>query len=557
MDRVENKKAVILLLSVPIIVAVVSVYVSAASGPFFQSWRLDPAYAYLFNSLNVYELKQVGHSDHPGSTVQLFGGLIFQAYDVFNLGGRDLAEEFFQDPEYFARLLQISLSILFACSLFLSSILLLPDRKLAILFQLSSVGIFSIWPHLANVSAEPMLASIGMPIAAILLRTIRKKNGVLTPASSCAIGVLSGLGMATKLTFLPIAVLPLFFLRRIWTLELYSLSSGAIFLLFAANPLMNFKEMLGFWTGSIVARKGYNHPPDPEGSIFEHSLSGLSSISGYFANGQLAIFGTVVFVLVLFWIASVYRLRRSIKEELVGGNKRLDTTDQSRVRPLVALTGILVVIAAQTAIVSVSPGAAIHYLLPSLLLSPLCMGIIFEQTRKKKAWSFPVLASAMLVCSIIWGVVHFVFLLDEEKKFDQYLIANANVGSDVAVAGYYRSSSEPYACMFGKNFADRGPDASLSSRFENYFDWNIWSKSWMNFDNKPVELEEILEKYPEGIRMSGRRPFPAGVPGCNRDFYVSIDQPESEISQTTGIECELEFQNENYLSVIIKSRGAE
>ena len=81
-DKLENKYYYLATFIIPALFIVLFVYLISARGSFYFGNYSDPDYVYLFNSLRVSELKSPVHIDHPGTTLQVIGGIFIKLSNI-------------------------------------------------------------------------------------------------------------------------------------------------------------------------------------------------------------------------------------------------------------------------------------------------------------------------------------------------------------------------------------------------------------------------------------------------------------------------------------------
>ena len=86
----------------PVIFFLITVWSRQMYGPYWLDINLDPTYGYLLNSLNILNNTPPTHIDHPGTTVQFFGAIIFW---FMYLGSETnvIIDNVLGDPEYHLR----------------------------------------------------------------------------------------------------------------------------------------------------------------------------------------------------------------------------------------------------------------------------------------------------------------------------------------------------------------------------------------------------------------------------------------------------------------------
>jgi len=199
----------------PAVAIVFSLLLKAAAGPFWQ--YADPSYIYLLNSLNLVKGIPSAFFDQPGVPLQSLGQLIIM---ILNTGhsATSTIDQVLMDPEFYLNAINIVLLALIP----LTSILLgaytyfkTKDCLAVFLSQLPNVILLTLRTSLdhptvyATVNAEPLLLSVTNLFNLFLLKwyfadATKKENVAIL-----ILGFIAGLGIATKLTFLPLLALPL------------------------------------------------------------------------------------------------------------------------------------------------------------------------------------------------------------------------------------------------------------------------------------------------------------------------------------------------------------
>ena len=163
------------------------------------------------NALCLAEGAAPGHTDHPGTPLQVAGAVL--------LGGRHLAtgrpfgslrEHVLREPEAFLALWREVHRALAALALAAGGALVLRvTRSLpsALLFQLLPLLSVQIVSSLCRVAPEPALLALGSVVCALTVALVRAPEW-RTRRVAAALGALAGIGLATKVVFAPIALAP-------------------------------------------------------------------------------------------------------------------------------------------------------------------------------------------------------------------------------------------------------------------------------------------------------------------------------------------------------------
>lgn len=134
------KKIIISIL--PICFIFYSIYLRKTEGPYYAGFS-DPSYIYLINSLNLAQFNGygVGHIDHPGTPVQVFGAAVIRIIYLLKNLKDSLSEDVIYNPEYYLTELNLFSSILNAIGIFILGFTLFILSKsllLSLTFQLIS-----------------------------------------------------------------------------------------------------------------------------------------------------------------------------------------------------------------------------------------------------------------------------------------------------------------------------------------------------------------------------------------------------------------------------------
>jgi len=235
----SNKHKVFIYKSIPFILPTIFFLAVLWSrqmyGPYWLNTNLDPTYGYLLNSLNILNNVSPTHIDHPGTTVQSLGALIFR---FMYLGSQveAIIDNVLRDPEYHLRIVNNVITLihtvliliigLFARSIFKNSIT-------PTILQLSPFFSHLIIRHGTHFKPEALLITASLLI--ILLTLYVLKRGKVPRNSNKIIffyGVIGAFGVATKVIFLPLIVLPIFLFTKKVDFFFYGLVSLLSFLFF-------------------------------------------------------------------------------------------------------------------------------------------------------------------------------------------------------------------------------------------------------------------------------------------------------------------------------------
>lgn len=262
----------------------------------------DPESAYLMNGLNIATLHSVGHYDNPGTTVQIYSAALIRVTHLLRNSGDDIETDVLKHPEYYIEMLRHSIIILNAMLLLaagLATFLLLQNIWAALILQVAPfVSATLIEEMFTKVAPEPFLFFATFILAIGMFAYCRKKEPALAKFA-IFFGILTGFGIATKLTFLPMAVIPLLLLRDRKNILKYIIITAIAFIFFTLPAVKGYPHMAAWFfnlgTHSGTYGQGSNTIIDP--SAYMHSLAAITKNN---AALIITMVPATVLVLVLF-----------------------------------------------------------------------------------------------------------------------------------------------------------------------------------------------------------------------------------------------------------------
>src|ERR1700757_4500928 len=90
-----------LFLIIPVLFFITVAQWTKAKGPQWLPYTFENPYAYLFNSLLLIDGQAPEHTDHPGTTTQVFGAMVMRAFSTKSQ--EQLIAAVIQDPEKYLR----------------------------------------------------------------------------------------------------------------------------------------------------------------------------------------------------------------------------------------------------------------------------------------------------------------------------------------------------------------------------------------------------------------------------------------------------------------------
>lgn len=232
-------------------------------GPFYWSPNQDPDYHYLGNSLNIANLFVPQHIDHPGTPLQVLGGGILRVTyglkAIFTPDLASLSEDVLSHPEFYLNLLSCALLVLTTLLLFIVGVVAFRVSHnifLALTLQLTPlIGIFSIVGlEPSRVAPEALLFCYSQLLVLILLHYLYQDQGARSRWLPISLGTLLGVGLATKVSFLPMLI----FVLLVQGLSRKIMTVGMVVVSFfvATLPIISQYPRLFGWLFRIATHEG-------------------------------------------------------------------------------------------------------------------------------------------------------------------------------------------------------------------------------------------------------------------------------------------------------------
>jgi hypothetical protein len=484
--RVPRRRARVLrnvaLAAVPLVLLATSQLLRT---PFYLSRVTDPSYIYLFNALNLAELAPPVHVDHPGTPVQLLGALAIRAewirHCLTDTCG-PVAQDVVADPERYLRAFQATLAVGFAIALFIMGAALARARDVltAVSAQVTVAAFGAVLLlGLPRVSAEPMLATVGALLVAVLAAPALgpQAHGPAPPplGRALAVGGVLGLGIATKVTFLPLVAVT--FLLRGARARALALATAPVAFVVCTLPALSQYPQMFHWLWRLATHRG-RYAKGPEGlpgiSELTHNVAGM-------VRGEPVLFAFLALYAVVA-LAAVLRPPPTAEA-------------RSARRVVVAVSAVIVL---QVAITAKYTSA--YYLLPAMMVTPLANAALIVGLRAPgpafRRWS---VAGALALVLLLGIGRNAAAGMRVQSAAAQVLADRAAVMDRIAttpgcaVVEYYGATSIRYGLELGNSFAGQRYAEPLAALHPDALFFDIWRYRFSSYSH--LGTYAVLENY--------------------------------------------------------------
>jgi len=529
--REEYRRYVPLLFVLPIIYVALIIWLRQTAGSFSHWYSIDPNIRYLLDALNILALDPPGNVDHPGATVQWIGAFILRIYQPFS-SVEEITNAALLQSDAFLWPILVGLTVLTAAAMVVAGAAALSLEKgllPAVLIQLAPFLSRILVKNSMDVKPVPLLIASVLLTAALVFIALRP--GVLERHQKGFIwgfGLVGGFSVATKITALPILVLPVFLLWGRRPLFQYGLACVVGFVVFAFPTLFQF-DLFTQWIFKVAMGSGAyggGDLPVVDFSVYPSSLYKLLSRPITFVPIALALITVAV---------TIWRKNR------VAAYPSLE---------LKALMGTTFAQFAQIALMAKHPSA--HYIVSAIALSGLSIGLTYLVLRRLeiggagvRRWSFGlfcVLVLALMVSRVPSSLkVHREMT---EKKSLALALDDSRFDQCLRVYGVF-ASSKSFAMMYGNLLVGEKFSAHLRDLLpEN-------DVAYLGFRNQirngagPVDLKVMASQYSCYYgRASKEHGRPASIEAVLRKIVPSHQKIGSSCSNkyetvfTAGVDCQ-------------------
>ncbi len=405
---------VCLIVIMPIVYVMAFVVLGHQKGPYWLRPNQDPDYAYLINSLAIANFEVPGHIHHPGTPVQTLGAIAlwFSHAAQVSIGNTPLSlnDAVLTRPEFYLHTIGYMFLGLSALGLLILGWVTFAVSNRLLLAMLSQVTpLVFVQNIMANepsrVAPEAMLFVMSQLLATLLVIYLYCHQVEQTRRFAINFGVVFGLGMAAKVTFLPTIIFGLAIAG--YRCRLLALGVACITFLVATLPIASRYGEFVQWIFNLATHT------EPYGSG-EQGLPPLSSLSNELAqlihDDGLFFYLLVVFSVIcvismsLRWISRGEKSRQpqaeateSIPAALTPFNSKFDS---KRDQLILLLTTFMW---SQVFITIMEAGRS-RYLVSAVGLCGLLLLLTVTWIESLPAYRNCVPHSAPIACLLIYGI---------------------------------------------------------------------------------------------------------------------------------------------------------
>lgn len=493
------------------------------SGP--VGYDQDPAYVYLLNGLGLLKWQVPSHYDHPGTPLQVLIAIVVGlrwtlSWIANGFSGPGVVDGVTADPEaYLAVISAVLLALNAGADYYFGRQVWRTTGSAgqAVFAQGAPLAFWMVAPRLVYASPEALLIAVSLLLLGVLMPLIVRAPAQQAQADPVPrriatwAGVLCGVGVATKVTFVPLLCL-LFMLPSVALIR-RALAWAGLALLICILPIAKRLWQMVTWFADLIFHSGaYGSGAatvmDPQ--VVQRGARMLTDTFPFF----FAVVGAMALVLVWRfgkWLARRKRASCGVSMPAGVGPAGMAHDPAAPHAGLRAGAAIVAACIVQTAFVLKHPGP--HYMIPALPLS--FVGVVWLAFCAPVLWRT---RAARVATAALLPVLGIALTADATQRADAMLrsertprdeavaalTAELARHPDALVIGTYRCVLPACSLAFGAGYAP-GLDKQVAPAFQNFVVYNIWNRKLLVFGSgweEPALIEKELARGREVLLLS-------------------------------------------------------
>lgn len=477
--KAENKKywAFLVLIIIPYAIFQISLNEINDREKDWYGAGYDPSYAYLYNSLNVATFRLVGHFDHPGTPMQITGAVILHiTWLIADRNSETLTEDVLSNPEYYLRILNIATAVISSLFLWLIAILLQRKTKslwIALLFQMSPfISGVILYNGFLRTSQESMLMVASLAFAAYCLIWLFDNGNTPKKKHLMVFGIISGFGLASKMIFAPLILIPLMLFRNKPDMKRLLVTTIISFIIFTL-PIVPLYPNMGWWVIRLFIHSG----------IYGTGSMTVVEPGSYVQSLKELILSEPLF-LMIFIISVVFLI--SVIIDKVRTKKWFSQKEYVLILAIVLTQTLGFIITAK------HPKAS--YLLPYECLSMTILIILFNNLLSRVNNNYlkysvqSIVTLSLIITLFSYGIQrrNTLYTIEENNEYEEaWQFADKN--GDIVI-GVNPGPSPIAAAFFGNTYSKYHYGEALSGIYPKYYIFDTYKNKLTNFNGVGIDL---------------------------------------------------------------------
>jgi hypothetical protein len=253
-----KKVNIIILVFLPILFIIIAFSLKNEIPHYFLSC-IDPEFCYLFNGLNLANFHMPWHIDHPGSTLQILSTIVIWIVHLFN-NNSNITDDVFRNPDLYLNAINATIISVNAIAIFITGYLIYTNSKsilLGLFFQLTPFVSCCLLSITNRVIVEQFFIFIvlSLVLAVYLYLNDLNRSKRIIDKYVLIFAIITGFGIATKILFAPLFLIPFILLKGFKKKAFYSLFVLIAFFIFAF-PVLNRMNYFTQWISDLFIHSG-------------------------------------------------------------------------------------------------------------------------------------------------------------------------------------------------------------------------------------------------------------------------------------------------------------
>lgn len=478
-----------ILIILPVLLTLVSVnYINQFKLAF--TGDADPEYIHLVSSVNISEGEfRIQSIQNPATPLYVLGACVVKITNWFTTS-KTIKEDLILNPEKYIMTFRIALVALTSIVLLITGLIIYKKTEnisVALMFQFCPFISKDILISSSIINPEHMLIIIGLLYAALIISYLNKSENENDYKYIFYFSIINALGCATKITFIPLIIIPLFAIKGIMNKVIYFIMTIILFFVFAFPVTLQLQSFNSWVKGLIF-----------QGGLYGRGNQQIISIHGFLRNIS-SILNTemiyaVVFISLLITVCLYNIIRFKLKQK-----KDLEYR---------FVFGII--IAYIIGLIMVTKQYADRYLTQSILLTSISIYLIINIWLKNNPLREKSIIRIIVIPFIILYLLFnykYLYLINDhfqsfkKSRMDAYNFIERNLKNKpmLIVPNYFGSATKEYALLFGVGgWMGRYKDNYIELVKENYkekYFYIPWENKYINWTND-ISLYDILKNHP-------------------------------------------------------------
>jgi hypothetical protein len=386
----DQKISKISLIVLPVLIGLAGLFLIKQMYPLHinshTGFGQDPAYQYLFAGVDILLGNAPVHTDHPGTPLQtLIAGLLLVTWLLlrsFGVSTFGLFESVLRMPEYFLMATSVSLLALTCIALYnfgAQTWRLTRNTPLALSCQLTPLLFPVVIPNIIFPTPEALLISISSALMAVIA-PLALSTGPIPEQRLKSIamwsGILCGVGVAVKITFLPCLCLLLLLRHPRLILKAVLISSIAWFV--GVLPILPRLGGMFQWFFNLLTHSGIHGRGTQTILEWAQLKLAIGWLVNHFWHFYVITAALVIFVIVLVAIKLIAYFRHKLQIAKLTNDFLITHLETSNDKIYIAFVFLLAA-CAQSLMVAKHLGPS--YMVPALSLPSLALVWLTQQVK--------------------------------------------------------------------------------------------------------------------------------------------------------------------------------